>query len=348
MTDRLTPSVSVDRATEDAIAALRTARAVAVVCHENPDADTLGGGLALQRALTRMGTPCEVLCADRPPQTLTFLDRAGALRSEATVSPDLVVVIDAATLERIGPILKRWLLGLAGVPVLNVDHHSSNKGWADLNLLRPTAAATSEIVASLVASLDPSPDPESATLLLAGILHDTDRFRTSSTTAETLRIAAGLMGDGAQMAELCDALFGGRPLAAMTLWGEVLMGTQSIAGGSIVYACVSQEMLGRHGAEMLDAEDLPELLATVRGAEIAVLARDAGAEGTRFSLRTRGAIDASRIAQSFAGGGHLTAAGCSVSAPLPGALELVLQRCLEALPDEAHQRTAQAEGNQAT
>ncbi len=348
MTDRLTPSVPVDRATQDAIAALRAARAVAVICHENPDADTLGGGLALQRALQRIGTPCEVLCADRPPATLTFLDGAGALRSEATIRPDLVVVIDAATRERIGPILTRWLAGLPGVPVLNVDHHSSNEGWADLNLLRPTAAATSEIVASLVWTLDPEPDPESASLLLAGILHDTDRFRASSTTAETLRITARLIEDGAQMAELCDALFGGRPLAALTLWGEVLMGAQSIAGGSIVYACLTQEMLGRHGAQMLDAEDLPELLATARGAEIAVLARDAGAEGTRFSLRTRGAIDASGIARAFFGGGHLTAAGCSVSAPLREALELVLQRCLEALPDEARARTAQGEGNQAT
>ena len=347
MTDRLTPSVPVDRATQDAIVALRAARAITVICHENPDADTLGGGLALHRALQRMGTACEVLCADRPPATLTFLDGAGALRSQPTKRPDLVVVIDAATRDRIGPVLKSWLDGLAGVPVLNIDHHSSNVGWADLNLLRPTAAATSEIVASLVWTLDPEPDAESASLLLAGILHDTDRFRTSSTTAETLRTAARLMEEGAQMADLCEAIFGGRPLAALTLWGEVLMRTQSIAQGSIVYACLTQEMLGRHGADMLDAEDLPELLATVRGAEIAVLARDAGTAGTRFSVRTRGAVDAAAIARSFAGGGHLTAAGCSVSAPLSEALDMMLHRCLEALPGEAHDRTAQREGNQA-
>lgn len=348
MTDGLTPSMSVDRATEDAVAALRAARTVAVICHENPDADTLGGGLALERTLRRIGTHCEVLCADPAPRTLAFLDRAGTLRSEAMIQPDLVVVIDAATRERIGPMLNRWLLGLGGIPVLNVDHHSTNEGWGDLNLLRPTAAATSEIVASLVAALDPEPDPESATLLLAGILHDTDRFRTSSTSPETLRTAARLMEEGADMAELCDALFGCRPFAALSLWGEVLMGMQSVAAGSIVYASLTQEMLGRHGAEMLDAEDLPELLATVGGAEIAVLARDAGPAGTRFSLRTRGEIDASEIARSFDGGGHLTAAGFSVSAPLAEALELVLPRCLDALPDDAHERMTHAEGDRST
>ena len=348
MTDGLTPSVSVDGATEDALAALRAARAVAVICHENPDADTLGGGLALERALHRIGTSCEVLCADRPPRTLAFLERGHMLRSEATILPDLVVVVDAAKRERIGPILNRWLLGLGSVPVLNIDHHSTNEGWGDLNLLRPTAAATSEIVASLVAALDPEPDPESATLLLAGILHDTDRFRTSGTNPETLRTAARLIEQGADMAGLCDALFCCRPLAALSLWGEVLMGMQSVAAGSIVYASLTQEMLLRHGAEMLDAEDLPELLATVGGAEIAVLARDAGPAGTRFSVRTRGHIDASEIAGSFDGGGHLAAAGFSVSAPLAEAIELVLRRCRDALPDDAPEQMAHPEGDRST
>ncbi|MGB9588616.1 MAG: DHH family phosphoesterase, partial [Armatimonadota bacterium] len=50
-----------------------------------------------------------------------------------------------------------------------------------------------------------------------------------------------------------------------------------------------------------------------------------GIDGTtRISLRSRDGLDVSQIAHLFGGGGHRTAAGCTVSAPLDQAINLVV------------------------
>jgi phosphoesterase RecJ-like protein len=305
---------------------LRGATAVTVACHENPDADTLGGGLALARAIERLGGRAEVVCATMWPSSLDFLPRVAEVRTEPLLAPDAVALVDCASIERAGPAVARWIRS-GSAPVVNVDHHLSNDRYGTAVCVDPSAAATSEVVARLVVQLGCRPDPEMATLLLAGILHDTDGLRTPETSTATLRLSADLVDAGADMRLISRELFGRRPVAALRLWGRVADTLETAVDGRVVIGMLTGEMLMATGAVMLDAEDMPELIISARGAEIGLLLREVAPDQTRVSIRTSGSVNASSVALEFGGGGHQRAAGCTIHSDPAGARALLIAAC---------------------
>jgi phosphoesterase RecJ-like protein len=295
---------------------------VAVICHENPDADTLGGGLALADTLTRIGADVEVICASGWPGTLGFLPGIDLLVHAPTGRPDVVVLVDCASVERAGPGLAAWVHAAAEVIV--IDHHRSNAGYGTINCVDAEAAASSEIVSKLISRLVDTPSQDAAVLLLAGILHDTDALRSPETSPATLRLVADLAELGASIGAISRALFGQRSAAAVRLWGHVARDLELAAHGRVVVGVLRQEMLRASGAALLDAEDLPDMLAGIEGADVALLLREVDG-GTRVSIRTTGVVAASEIAALFGGGGHDRAAGCTLPVSVDAAREQLLR-----------------------
>jgi phosphoesterase RecJ-like protein len=309
-----------------ASAMLREADLVTVVCHENPDADTLGGGLALADALSGLGIATEVVCSTGWPSTLAFLPLVERIQRAPTADPQAIVLVDCASIDRAGPSVSPWIRD-ATAPVINVDHHVSNSGYGAVNCIDRAAAATSEIVARLIENLGCELTPDMAKLLLAGILHDTDGLRVPETSASTLRLTAALVDAGADIGTTHRELFSQRPLAALHLWGRVASGLESELGGRVAIGTLTSDMLRASGAEMLDAEDLPELIASAQGAEVALLLREIDPDHTRVSIRTSGYVNAARLAMEFEGGGHDRAAGCSIPHDTETARDRLLDAC---------------------
>jgi phosphoesterase RecJ-like protein len=309
-----------------ATALIRSSSSVTVLCHENPDADTLGGGLALESALRGLGIRSEIVCGTGWPATLAFLPLLERVRSRPCVEPDAIVLVDCASIDRVGAELASWVRS-SSAPIVNVDHHISNSRYGIVACIDPAAAATSEIVAHLITELDCAWDKDSATLLLAGILHDTDGLRVPETSATTLRLAADLAEAGAELGAINQALFARRPLPALRLWGLVATELEVALDGRVVVGTLTADMLTATGASLIDAEDLPDMLGTVDGVEIAVLLREVGEQATRVSIRTAGRVSAAALASQFGGGGHERAAGCTIAADRHAARNHVLSAC---------------------
>lgn len=319
---RARDAAAVADALRTAAETLRRAGTVAVVCHENPDADTIGGGLALADALGRVGVAAEVVCDGARPSTLGFLPGVDRIREAPTARPDVLVFVDCATARRAGARLAD-VLGAHDGPTVVVDHHRSNPGYGTINCLDHEAAASSVIVARLIRELGTPFTHDIAVQLLAGILHDTDGLRTPETSAETLRLVADLVDAGASLGAVHAALFGRRPAAALRLWGHVARDLEVANDGRVVVGVLRRQMLDATGAQLLDAEDLPELLAGIDGASVALLLREVD-EGTRVSIRTAGAPSAAEIATRLGGGGHDRAAGCVLPMPVDDARDRLL------------------------
>jgi phosphoesterase RecJ-like protein len=79
------------------------------------------------------------------------------------------------------------------------------------------------------------------------------------------------------------------------------------------------------GAVYSDSEGMADHTITVIGVEVGMLLKYSESE-THFSLRSKGRIDVGKIAQKVpGGGGHYSAAGCTVKAPRDEALAHMLQ-----------------------
>ena len=59
--------------------------------------------------------------------------------------------------------------------------------------------------------------------------------------------------------------------------------------------------------------------------EVAIQAKEQNEKQTKFSLRSRGALDVSKVAARLGGGGHANAAGVTIDLPMDQAVAQVLE-----------------------
>ena len=312
---------------EAVIGAILGASRITAICHENPDADSLGAALAIRIAAARLGKQAEVVAADPVPPMLVGLPYADEVHRTPQLEPDVAVVLDGPP-SRTGAIARDCAEWLARARIVNIDHHVSNDGSESaVAYVDAEAAATCEIVATLLPELGVEVDAELATVLTAGIVQDTHTFSHPNATPRTLRVAADLLEAGAPLSALHRRIYADRQFSTLALWGLMLAGINSRRDGRIVYSTMTQEMLVRTGTEPIASEGFIDLLASTKSADVTVLFKEADAEQVRVSVRTSANADAVAITSAFGGGGHARAAGCTVDAPLSDAVPRLLDEC---------------------
>jgi bifunctional oligoribonuclease and PAP phosphatase NrnA len=321
---------------------LSGAEMVWVPLHVSPDGDTLGSSLAFAGALRAEGYRCEVVSPDPIPVSLASLYDPEALHVGDVPPgppPTHIACLDISDPTRTGGFYRAneaAFRGESAVRVLNLDHHATNLGYGDLQLLDTGAPACAEQIAIALDELGWPIDKETAHYLLLGIVTDTLGFRTPSTTPRTLRIAARLQECGADLFRIVDEVYNSRPLSTIMLWSKALGSVKLGAGGRVIYTQITPAMLEEAGATEDDLEGLSSYLATVRGeVKVAAVLKEREDGATRVSFRSQPGTDVSLIAKHFGGGGHPQAAGATIPATGEEAERLFLQAC-EASLDQTH------------
>ena len=88
---------SVDRQT--AVLRLRGADDILILCHKNPDGDTIGCAGALYLALKALGKNAAILCSDPIPKMYDYME----LRwFDGSFNPAFVVAVDVASIQLFG------------------------------------------------------------------------------------------------------------------------------------------------------------------------------------------------------------------------------------------------------
>ena len=296
------------------LARVRSAARILMPTHVNVDGHSLASVLSLSRALTGMGKEVVAVLSDgqAPPGLRWLCDPAVLVTYTGQDLPaaDLAFLADITGISRVGPVAQILAVRLPREAILNVDHHISNEGFGGLNLVDTTAAATAELLYLILRHWGVAVTPDLATPLLAGVLTDTLSFQTSATTARTLRVAAELVAAGAPLEALADALFRAKPLSTARLFGAVVASARLDDG--LLCAEVTPAMLAETGAQPNETEGIISYLTGVEEAMVFALLYERP-DGWRVSLRSKSdAIDVSRLAAEFGGGGHARAAGLTL------------------------------------
>jgi phosphoesterase RecJ-like protein len=190
------------------------------------------------------------------------------------------------------------------------------------------AAACAEQVAAALNELGWAIDADIARHILLGIVTDTLGFRTPSTTARSLKIAAYMMERGGDLYGIFDEVFNTRPLSTIMLWSKALGSVSLGADGRVIYIHVTPQMLEEAGAQEEELEGLSSYLATVRGAvKVAAVLKEREDGTTRASIRSNPGVDVASIARKFGGGGHTQAAGATIPATGAEADRLFIEAC---------------------
>ena len=87
---------------------------------------------------------------------------------------------------------------------------------------------------------------------------------------------------------------------------------------------LTQQDFKTTGAKYEDTENLIDQCRRIASVEVAALFVELKDGRIRCSLRSRGAVDVCKIARKFDGGGHTSAAGTYLPAPLDNAKKIIL------------------------
>ncbi|WP_431893831.1 DHH family phosphoesterase [Micromonospora haikouensis] len=301
-----------------AVAAVRELPAdaqVQLICHVNPDGDALGSMLGFGLGLRQLGVrqlratfpgPPEV---PEPFRALPGLDLL-VPEEDAYPAPDLVVCFDAASESRLGGLVDR--LATAGTALV-LDHHASNTRFGGINLVDPRAAATSVVAEELLARLGVRLDAGIAEGLYVALTTDTGSFRFEATTPAVHELAARLLATGIRPGDISRRVFDTRPFGAVRLFGEVMCRARlepTAAGGNgLVWTYATLDDLARHDQRPYVLEALIDSVRCTAEADVSCVVKQVRPDEWAVSMRSKGAVDVSRVAVALGGGGHTFAAG---------------------------------------
>jgi bifunctional oligoribonuclease and PAP phosphatase NrnA len=312
-------------------AVLQSGKRFLVVTHVNPDGDAVGSLLGMHLALTEMGKESLPLSRDRMPGLYHFLPGGEDLLTDSTRLehvPDWIIALDVAAEHRISGDISRFR---SQAKLINIDHHPTNPGFGDLNLVDPHATSTAELVYQVLKATGHRISSGVGKCLYTGLVMDTGGFRFAGVTGKTLRMGAEMLDTGFAAYEVTRQIYEEHPLHRLLLERLVLERAEILLGGRLVLSTLYAEDFERLGAETSDAENVVDRLRDSRGVAAGVLMTRMSDNLVRVSFRSKDEVDVSAIAAKFGGGGHRRAAGLRSDLPLSRLREEIIHAIEQAL-----------------
>lgn len=309
---------------------IRRGKRFLVCSHMRPDGDAVGSMLAMRMLLEQLGKQTDLVTADPIPHVHRELPGAGEIQTAVHIegSYDAAILLECDGLER------TRLFGLERFFQINIDHHATGCAYANLNWIDRGAASVGEMVYQLVKAAGAKVTPAMATCLYTTVLTDTGGFCYGSTQASTFGLARELVLAGADPIRIAHRVYFSTPATKLLLLGAALGNLKHKK--RLAWLWVTGQDMERIGASEEDCEGIVNFALCASGVEAAVFLREMPDHRFQMSLRSKGRVNVSAIAERLGGGGHESAAGCTIEGPLDRALDAVLEplrRSVDALPE---------------
>ncbi|MBB5350616.1 phosphoesterase RecJ-like protein [Haloferula luteola] len=305
---------------------LNDSESFALLSHVRPDGDAIGSQIALGFALMAAGKTVRLINEDGLPENLAFM--AGSEKIERPsgepVEVDVVIALDTATQPRLG---ERTLAAVANCRRwINIDHHKSNPGYGDLNLIDSSSPATGQILYSLIRELGLPMPAESRDAIYVAVSTDTGSWQYRGTTAETYEMAADLVRGGTEVGPLNALIYDNHPMRRVELMRALLNTLEVSSAGRLAHWKLDQATVSRLGVKPEDSEGLIDIIRAIQGVIVAVFFEELPDGKIRVSMRSKDPrVDACKVCMLFGGGGHSLAAGIRMSGPLADAQSRVIE-----------------------
>jgi phosphoesterase RecJ-like protein len=326
---RLAPEAAIGPPPVSPVAAilelLRSGERFLVCSHARPDGDAVGSMLAMGLLLKQLGKQADLVTADRIPNIHRELPGADEIRTAQTVyGPyDAVILLECDGLER------TRLHGLKQFFLINIDHHATGREYGNLNWIDRKVASVGELVYRLVKAAGAKVTPQMATCLYTTVLTDTGGFCYGSTQASTFGFAQELVLAGADPLLIAQKIYFTTPASKLLLLGAALSNLKQ--EGRLAWMWVTRQDIVRTAATVEDCDGIVNFALCASGVEAAFFLHELPEQRIGVSLRSKGQINVAAIAKRLGGGGHESAAGCTMQGPLDHALATVLAELRPAL-----------------
>lgn len=289
---------------------VKEAKKIAIGGHVRPDGDCVCSVMALYRYLQKELPEAQIdVYLEKPTAVFDCIQGIEEICSDFGTDEvyDVFLALDCND-ERLGdalPIFQR-----AGRRI-NIDHHISNTGCGDINIIEADRSSTSELLYDL---MDPKKvDEEIAKAIYIGIAHDTGVFRYSNTSPHTLEIAAKLLSFGFDFSALIEHTFYEKTYVQTQIMGRAVLESIRFMNDRCIVSMVSRRMMDFYQVTSKDLDGIVNHLQSVSGVDCAIFMYEIGTLEYKVSMRSNGRVNVAEVAMKFGGGGHVRAAGCTMN-----------------------------------
>lgn len=291
-----------------------------ILTHKSPDGDTLGSGFALCSFLRGIGKHANVLNSDKLPERYAFIYEG---YQPQEFEQKYVIAVDIADPNLIGSNLAQYQQ--QGAVDLCIDHHISNKKFAEKCYIDARASATAEIIYEVLKLSSTPITDHIAKCLYTGISTDTGCFKYENTTPKAHIIAAELMAYDIDYANVNRQMFDIKSRSKMQVEQIVTSTMKFYFDGKCAMIVLTKKLVDESGTEPSEFDGLASIPLCVEGVEIGITVKERHTGQYKISVRTTDKLNAFELCQQFGGGGHIRAAGCEITGTLEDVENKLLQ-----------------------
>lgn len=315
------------------IEAINQNKTFLITSHLSLEGDAIGSELALAYLLKQKHKDVAIVNEDGVPKNYYFLGGRRLIRSINSLSfegqnkmkkPEVVFILDCSDLSRCGRaakiIPKQALL-------VSIDHHISNRRFADINWVEPKSSSTGEMIYMLYKTMNIPFTYKSALCLYTALLTDTGSFRYSTTGSQTHEATAELIKFNISADKVYQNIYESDSYSDVLVLREALDSLKVDKSGKIAWFRVNRYFADVYSDQ---SDNVLDFARRIKNIEVCFLLKKSK-DKVRVNLRSRGKIDVNKIAKSFGGGGHKNASGCTVNGTLASVEKKVLARIRKAI-----------------
>lgn len=297
------------------------AKVIGITGHIRPDGDCVGSCMALYMYLRKMMPEADVtVYLEESAKAYYHIKHLQEIDSSfyAKEKYDVFFCLDSMP-DRVGQAEKLYE---SAIKKINIDHHITNSGCGDVNYINAEIGSCAELIYNLIP--EEALDDDIAKAIYIGMIHDTGVFQFSNTKPSTMLAAAKLIQYDIDFANLIQESFYEKSYKQTQIMGEAVLRSKMYLEGRCLLSYMTQEDMVHFQAEPSDFAGVINRLKSVRGVDCAVFMYEIEPDHYKVSLRTTDKLDATKVTSVFGGGGHMRAAGCSMS----GAVHQVIEKLI--------------------
>ena len=283
---------------------------IAIIGHVKPDLDAIGSCMAIALCLKKLGKKPKVFLQVYNEKYDFVSGKEFLIQDESfKVKPEVCIISDCGDVDRIPRFAKS--IYEDAIVTINIDHHKSNNNYGDYNYVDAKASSASELVYEIFSDIVEI-DKDIATAIYAGIISDSGGLRFPSTTSNTMSVAAKLMETGIDFTSIYNQAFIKKRMEEVVALREVINRLEVCGGGKFNMSYIRLDDMAKIGIDRNDLEGVVQFILNIDNAEVSAFIYEMEKDLFKVSFRSL-KLDVNKICNRYNGGGHVLAAGCTMS-----------------------------------
>lgn len=302
---------------------INNSKSICIAGHKAPDGDCIGSVMALYEIIKPLNKQIEIyIDGEIPYNYKLFIDEDLIAKKYNNEKFDLLVVLDCSDTQRLG---KFEDVFKNANKTICIDHHKTNKGYADINIIDTSMSSTGELLFDVFMASEKKLTKEIARYLYIAILTDTGKFSYANTTSMTHLKAAKLIELGVDVADIDNIIYNSKPSNVVKAFIDCIANIELHYDNKFGLATITKSNLKNNNVNMQDLDGVVEFIREIKEVEVSCVLKEYEEKNTKVSLRAKGDIDVSNISVKFGGGGHSKAAGFEINETLENTKKLLIE-----------------------